>query len=644
MLLALCLAGPADAAGVLLVDAARGSQTGNGSAAAPFASIGQCVDAAVAGTTCLVRGGTYPEMIVPPHDGVTIEGAPGETVIVTTGDRLRNWSESGGGVYAASVVLAHAIPAAHPGQFWPGDALYVDGGEVAEAQWPAPAGDRLQPNWATIASVPVADNKGAAATITDPSAPAFSSPGNSATIHIWSGSDPYAEYEGAVLSAPGGQITYLPNGAFESNFAQAGGRYYVTGAAELLTTDTWFYDAQTHLLHWKTPPGVDPNRSDVRVKQRPATVDLSGRSGITLRNLTLFGGGVVMDKNSQGNVLDAIDARYLSDTLRPHTLSPSDNVDLFDFGILLDGTGNVLRNSRIAHSSQNGVTLHGTDNRVSNVLVHDTDTFGDGAAGILIGDYAADVVRPVVEWSTLYRSGGSDIAISTNSRPGKTQGSPPPPPPYSVTGMEIAHNALSSALWLHTDGGALYACCRNVTTGTRIHDNWIHADIAPAMTDTPAGQSKLSPYAGLYYDNGIGGVTMSRNVVWNSFPDIFIHGNGTADQPTLDVTVSRNSTPDLGSSCNVQLSNIVTADAVGVAQNRVLFSPYLNNTAQDGIALGANGPSEPGAGEDREPGCGFSGCTIGGRPPTDLPRPGLLSPLPPVCTKPAPVAAADAAR
>lgn len=621
----------AQAQKTLIVDAAHGSDDGEGSPARPFKTIGRCAATASAGSRCLVHGGTYAEMLVPPHDGVMFEGAPNESVVITTADTVRGWTARGDGVFTANVSLSRAIPATHAGQSWPGDAVFDNGREVPQAQWPSPSGEPLKPHWATIAGVPVPDLANGQATaqgvIADPALPAFSSPAHSATIHIWSGSGPFAEYEGAIIAAPGGRVAYAPLGAFESNFAKTGGRYYVVGAPELLTSNTWAYDAAAHVLSWKLPMGIDPNQRDVRIKQRPTTVDLSGRSGITLRHLTLLGGGVVMDKASRHNRLDGITALYLSATQRPHALAPAANGDFYNFGILLDGDDEALTNSTVAFTTQNGITIHGAGARVDNVLVHDVDTFGDGAAGIEIGDRDTDVIDPRVTHTTVYRSGGADIAISANSR------GDPKLPPATVRGMEIAMNNLFGAMWLRTDGGAIYACCRNATTGSRIHDNWIHANVAPENTNSPGGQTKLPPYAGIYWDNGMGGVDIRNNLVWESFPDIFIHGNSSADQPTKDVHIVGNTTTDIASECNLMLTAMVTAQDVEAARNRTLFAPRLVNRAASGINVADNGPQQPGATILGRPGCTLTGC-VSGEPAPPFPEGRVTPPPPAVCDRP----------
>ena len=613
----------------LIVDVKRASDiSGDGSAARPFRTIVLCAAKAKPGMRCLIHAGTYEEMLSPPHDGVVFEGAPSETVVITTANRVSGWSERAGGVFVAKVTVDRRIPVSHPGQTWPGDAMFDGEREVPEAQWPAPSGDPLKPNWATIESVAAPDIKGgqvaAQGVIVDRNVPSFSTVGRSATIHLWSGSGPFAEYEGTVTAAPGGKITYSPLGAFESNFAQTGGRYYVLGAPELLTANTWFYDDAAHELSWKTPAGIDPNERPVRIKQRPATVDLSGRSNIVLRNLTLIGGGVVMNNHSGHNRLEAITALYLSATQRPHSLAPAVNGDLYNFGILLDGVDESLVNSTIAYTTQNGITIHGTGARVDNVLIHDVDTFGDGAAGIELGDRDADVSDARVTHTTIYRSGGADIAISANSRGDSKL------PPSTVRNMELAFNNLFGAMWLRVDGGAIYACCRNVTSGSRIHDNWIHANVSPKITHTPEGQVKLPPHAGVYWDNGMGGVEVRNNLIWESFPGIFIHGNSSADQPTQDVLVEGNTVSDTASGCNLMLTAMVAASNVQAVHNRVLFGPRLVNKATSRIVVHDNGPREPGATISETPGCNLHGC-VSGEPAPSFPDRG--SPLPPACDK-----------
>jgi len=576
----------ADAAGRMLqVDGQHGTSGGDGSANYPFLTISACAAAARAHDTCLVHAGTYPEMVTVNNNDITIENVPGEPVVVTTADKVDGWTTRDGKIYTARVEAQRSIPSAHAGQSWPGDALFVNGTELAQAQFPTYSGDPLTPRWSRIRSTPISDRGGGPGTITDPALPSFTTNNYAVTVHIWSGTDPYEQYEGRVNRSEAGQLDYLPMGAGSANFAMPGGLYRVFGAPEFLSRDTWVYQRDTKQLYWMPAKDMDPNTADVRFKQRSTIFDLSGVSGVKLKGLTLVGGGVVMDGRSSGNVIDGVTVKFSSSAQRPHASAPSNKIDLYSFGVLLAGSGNLLENSVIEYTTQNGVTVHGQGNRVQNNLIHDVDTFGDGAAGIYIGDYDAPVADAVVVNNTIYRSGGAAITITSNSRYSTS------PPPYSVTNLDIAYNDIRDTTMEKLDGGAIYACCRNVTSGSRVHDNWIQSDNA-TRTILPSGPADLLPYAGVYWDNGMGGVDIYNNVIWGSFPGIFVHGSHDSGQPTNDVYVHDNTVSDSPEPCDLMLTAINGAANVRVERNRISSNVWLKNQASGGINVSSNGPDQ----------------------------------------------------
>ena len=602
------------------VNALSGSDTNSGAATAPFATISKCLSIAQSGQSCIVGSGVYPEMLVPPVDNVSVIAAPGAQVTVTAADSVTGWANQGSGIYAAPVIVNTTVPMKDGrAQFFPGLQLFYNEGGIAQAQWPTPSSDPLHPNWASIASAtPETQTSGTTttvipATITDPTAPPLTTPG--AFIHIWSGPDPYLEYSGEVQSAPGGSITYANEGVFETNMAAPGGLYYLVGGPELLTANTWAYDSSKGILYWKPPAGVDPNHSDVRFKQRYATLDLSGRSNVTIQGLQLVGAGVLMNANSNKNVLNGITATYMSSAQQSHSNGPSDHDDFYSFGILLDGTGNTLENSTVAYSALNGVTIHGSNNTVTNSLIHDVDWFGEKAAGIYIGDGAANTVNPSVTHNTIYNVGYAALIFVIN--PDVASGTAA----TNISGADISNNQIYNTMFLAADGGAIYACCANEMTGTRIHDNWIHGNVTPASLVFPKSSTTPHPYAGVYLDNGTGGVQLNNNQVWNSFPDIFLHGDlnaapkGSTPHVTTNVAITNNTTPDVSGACNLQITALAQANNVIVQDNQTYFTPYLNNAPGTTFVVQNNSPTAPGVTDTFVPGCSFSGCSLGGTPP-----------------------------
>src|SRR5205085_8288196 len=132
-------------------------------------------------------------------------------------------------------------------------------------------------------------------------------------------------------------------------------------------------------LYLRTAGSDDPDNHTVEVKHREYAFDLRGDSDIHLDGIDLFAATVVSDAGSDRLAIDHMDARYVS-----HTTVHDVGWDQPKDGIQLLGDSSVLQNSTIAYSSDNGVTLAGTNSRVSNCLIHDVDYGGADWAGVRI--------------------------------------------------------------------------------------------------------------------------------------------------------------------------------------------------------------------------------------------------------------------
>ena len=94
--------------------ASSGSDSNSGAFNSPFRTIQHAADAAQAGTTILVRGGTYYEREINLRNSGTADrpisfvAAPGETAIIDHGLQVPSWSSAGNGVYVGTPILPDA--------------------------------------------------------------------------------------------------------------------------------------------------------------------------------------------------------------------------------------------------------------------------------------------------------------------------------------------------------------------------------------------------------------------------------------------------------------------------------------------------------------------------------------------------------
>ena len=566
-----------------------GDDTAPGTIDRPFRTLQHCASAASAGRACLVRGGSYRETIKPPS-GITIEAYDREVAIVDGSDPVRGWTPWQNGIYRTSIALNPALAAKQ---------LFVDTTMMTEARWPN-GDDLFHPQWA-IAGTGTSQTQ-----LVDANLPAID--WTHARVHLWSGNDPWTQLTGAVVSSGIGQvgIDIGTTGRCDAASGQPvcpvpGGLYYLTGIlAALDAPREWFYDATAGTLYFMAPGQVDPNTLDVRIKQRTYAFDLSGTRGVTIRGLHLFASTILMDADSADDVIDGIDAQYVSHAT---DISAYLGSHLRDSGLIVNGTGNVVRNSHIAWSAGNGIVLIGSGHQVTNNHIEYVDYLGDYSAGIQM------------------IAAGTTITGNTIANTGRAALYP-----TSLSQQDIGYNDLSAAMLLTRDGAAIYTCCSadSTTITTRIHDNWIHDTVfaQPLSVGTGiagGGGGVPAPIAGVYIDGGSGGVEVSQNFLWQNATDsVFLHGGivtGGASDPRSNGNndVHDNTVPDaMGYGANsIRFRATGSIATTTIRDNRVRDGTVVLSPSSQGVAASNNGPMAPGVTDPvgtAGVGCSFAGC------------------------------------
>ena len=249
-----------------------------------------------------------------------------------------------------------------------------------------------------------------------------------------------------------------------------------------------------------------------------------------------------MDSSSTGNLLDGIDAQYVSHfTTLP---APAEwDSHLTDTGIVIDGSGNTLQDSTIAYSAGDGVALMGTNNVTRNSLIHHTGYMGAYSSGInMLGPDNA------IANDTIYTSGRFQVYLNNAIAPNDND--------------NIGFNNLFEGMLLTVDGGEIYT--DNNAAGAQIHHNWIHdtwSPVAPAPGDYP--------HSGAYLDLDASGYSVYQNVLWNNqYGNVFLHG---ADSTTPNGNnVYNNSIPDVSFLGFIWLQDIPNCGTTQVIDNLVL--------------------------------------------------------------------------
>ncbi|GAA3795336.1 discoidin domain-containing protein [Streptomyces phyllanthi] len=462
-----------------------GGEGARGSADRPLRTIAGCLSRVRPGDTCLIHRGTYREQLTPPsgtEDAPITIAAYGDGPVTVDGtERVTGWKDAGDGLVAADTDLP-------PDPDF--NAVFLDNGRAPEGRWPNSGPDPLNTTWAQAESTST-DQR-----IDDPDLPDADWTG--ATVHLWAGSNPWAQQTGTVTTTASGKLDFR-GGNYRCPPLCMGNQnyrnYYLVGSkAALDQPGEWYYDETAHRLYL-VPPKDGIAGHTVTAKHRLWGVDLSGSSHVTVRGLNLWGTSLRTGDDSTGVVVDRLRATYVSEF---STLPMPPDSDLaippfeghivasriLDSGVQILGTGNTLKNSEISQSAGNGVLLRGTGNTVTNNYIHDVGWMGSYTPGIEINGTGHTVTH-----NTIRRTGRASIDTA-----------------WQLNGTEfhdnrIAYNDMSEAMRTSRDGAPFYVCCSLNASGSSIDHNTSHdAD----------GQ------VGYYIDNYSGRFLMHHNVAWNT--------------------------------------------------------------------------------------------------------------------------------
>ncbi|QMU69800.1 right-handed parallel beta-helix repeat-containing protein [Streptacidiphilus sp. P02-A3a] len=499
--------GTAHAVGTTYYVATTGSDSNSGtSPAAPFLTISTCAAVAVAGDSCLIEGGSYPETVVPANSGtasapITFAPYNGQQVTVTGADPVTGWSPYQGSIYRAPAVLAPGYDATET----PADGdlaanqIFQNGTMLPEAQYPAPGGNPMHPATAAFSSITSGSGTQSGA-LADSKVPALPSV-NGAVIDFTGG---WTLVSGTVTASSSGSVSYSLPSSDSSIYPPNSGNtsYRLLGSLSLLTAPgEWFYDATGKQLYVWAPGGGVP--SGITAKKRNYAFDLRGRSDITVTGIGVTASTVITDNSSTGILLNAITGSYLShfETQQYDPTLPFggvyDAAHRADTGIILDGSGNTIRNSVLEYSAGNGVALNGNDNTASNNLIHDVAYGGTYTSGVTLFGLSTG---QLVTHNTIYSTARDGINVNTNV-----------PADEAFHGNRISYNDVSDYGTVQRDLGGIYTCCNIDWSGSRIDHNTVH---------DPSGTAN-----GIYLDNGTYDVQVDHNITWGN--NNGLHANGT---------------------------------------------------------------------------------------------------------------------
>jgi PA14 domain/Right handed beta helix region len=477
--------------------ATTGVDTNPGTLTQPLRTIQKCATVATPGTACFIRAGTYRETVKPTNSGQS--GLPilfrpynNETVLISGANVVRNWTVDSGSVYKAPVTWNLGLG---------NNQVFVDGKMMIEARYPnagldlfAPWGKFQNPTGSNVTYTILASN--------------LPSGLNGANINFLPGPE-WVPETGTITSAtstqftftsPGGQMEDIPDFDAGLYVPKDGNPYFIWGKKVLLdSASEWFLDSvtsNTGQLYLWTTQSDNPSNHTVEAKRREYAFDLRDRSYIRVEGIHIFAATIITGNPenpdaalSSNIILKNIHVRYPSHFTKV-TPGFSWSKGMTDSGLILFGKNHQLLESSIAFSAGNGVTLAGSNHRITNTIIHDIDYTATDTSAIttgLYGDYSSR--GHLIQNNTLYNAGRSMVVHR------ETQA------------LKILNNHLYNAGLLASDLGMTYTFTADGRPtdggGTEIAYNLVHDNFAP-------GEGM-----GIYLDNGSKNFIVHHNIVWN---------------------------------------------------------------------------------------------------------------------------------
>ncbi len=276
--------------------------------------------------------------------------------------------------------------------------------------------------------------------------------------------------------------------------------YYLTGKLEALDfPGEWFFDPEYNMLYVYKPGGGEPQPGEIRVKRISYGLTASSKSNITISGLDFF--ACTFQFSSCNNFLIekcAIQYPSYSRKIPERTtgggVAPCTNIK---------GSGNVIRECHIAHSSGNGLKVTGDHNLVENNLIHDVCWSGTLDYKAIASDNSGNnyVSHNTIRMNTVYNGGNSLLGFSG---------------PYDV--VELNH--VYSGGRMCKDVSIIYTLLPRCEH-SHIRYNWVHNVHPPHIALGIRGDDKtrrLNVYRNVTWDIGWEGIVVKgdENRIYNN--------------------------------------------------------------------------------------------------------------------------------
>jgi hypothetical protein len=437
---------------------------GDGTPDKPFSAIRQAAEVMQAGDTCVIHAGIYRETVRPGAPGVAAQpirfiAAEGEEVLVTGTDPVTNWSLHANGIYRAEVGVA------------PVEQLFVDRKIMHRARHPNTGSNPWKVATLVFEAGPNRELLN----------PALSQPdGYWTNATLWGLSERLgwvASQCRIAASAPG---KIIASAAKSPWYGGGSGRGYLFGLmTELDAPCEWH--REKGVIYLRPPEDRDPNERLVEAANRRWAFDLSGLQHVEVRGVGIFAAGINMDRAAEC-VVDGVRVRwpcFQADIQGGFNRDKAVNIRSDGLGIVLAGRNNVVRNSVIAYSTGDGVSMFGASNTVENCVIHDCDTSASDCAPV-----TCTGVGHAIRRNTMF-NGGRSILVHRYVAQGRIENN-------HLYNAGLLSNDLGMTYTYHTDG-----------QGTVVAYNLVHHNLGRAPGNV-----------GIYLDDMSRNHVVHHNVVW----------------------------------------------------------------------------------------------------------------------------------
>jgi hypothetical protein len=374
-----------------------GSEQNPGTLQAPFATIGRCASElrAQGGGTCVVKEGIYREAVaVPSNSKFRAFTAAGrrDAVVISVFNEYQgtdyHWDALGNNVSSTEINLMDGSTRLVRDD----PQILIDKKPTIEARWPnildfshlldaQAAGLATAGRGSEMTTATVNGTSRSVGTIRDENLPRGLNL-TGAVAHV-RGNLNWGAHTGVIYESGAGFIRYLADNFQDAPLIDqlkltSGSKYYIDNILPLLDSPTEsFYDRTTQKLYFYSAPGDSPEHHTFQIKMREHAFLLDGVHDSTIEGFTIEG-AISTDNSSENNTINSVTAKYLSHFVRSKYGPFSGYGDVT--GIRIWGKRNILKNSILAYSAGNGVSLRGTGHVIENNRIDFIDYSGTYSA------------------------------------------------------------------------------------------------------------------------------------------------------------------------------------------------------------------------------------------------------------------------